>query len=110
MTQGNDKFFVVNLTTNRESNISNLPVNEFVYTSYIKFDPTDHSRNFINSDPREQKTYMYFKGNNGYKVECTINYMDDASDSKEITKPADSNIINTPSRSASMGYSMVFGG
>jgi hypothetical protein len=110
VTQGNDKFFVVNFTTNRESTVSNLPVNEFVYTSYIKFDPTDTDRNFINSDPREQRTYMYFKGNNGYKVECNINYIDDASDSAEITKLVDSNIVNTPSRSASIGYSMVFGG
>jgi hypothetical protein len=109
-TQGSDKYFVVNLTSNRESNVNNLPVNEFVYTSYIKFDPADYSRNFINSDPREQKTYMYFKGNNGLKVECTINYIDDLSDSKEITTPADNTITNIPSRSASIGYSMVFGG
>ena len=110
VTRGADNFFVINFTTNRESNISNLPINEFVYTSYIKFDPTDYSRNFINSDPREQKTYIYFKGSNGYKVECNINYIDDASDSAEITNPMDSNITNTPSRSASIGYSMVFGG
>ena len=108
--QGNDKYFVINLTTNRESNISELPVNEFVYTSYIKFDPNDYSRNFINSDPREQRTYMYFKGNNGLKVECTISYLDDLSDSAEITNPIDSNMSGTTSRSASIGYSMVFGG
>jgi hypothetical protein len=105
-----NKYFTINLTSNRESNINNLPVNEFVYTSYIKFDPTDSSRNFVNSDPREQRTYMYFKGNNGYKVECNINYIDDASDSAEITNPVDSTITNIPSRSASIGYSMVFGG
>ena len=110
VNQGTDKYFVINLTTNRESNISNLPVNEFVYTSYIKFDPNDHSRNFINSDPREQRTYMHFKGNNGYKIECNINYIDDASDSAEITNLVDSNMTGTTSRSASIGYSMVFGG
>jgi hypothetical protein len=110
VTQGTNKYFMINLTSNRQSNISNLPVNEFVFTSYIKFDPDDHSRNFINSDPREQKTYMYFKGNNGNKVECTINYKDDASDSAEITTPADNAVTNTPSRSSSIGYSMVFGG
>lgn len=77
LTEGNDKFFIINLTTNRENSISNLPVNEFVYTSKIKFDPTDYSRNFINSDPREERTYMHFKGNNGLKFECTIEYLDD---------------------------------
>jgi hypothetical protein len=108
--QGSDKYFVVNLTTNRESNISELSVNEFVYTSYIKFDPNDQSRNFINSDPREQRTYMYFKGNNGLKVECTISYLDDTSDSAEINNPVDSTMTTTPSKSAIIGYSMVFGG
>jgi len=108
--QGSDKYFVINLTANRESNVNNLPVSEFVYTSYIKIDANDYSRNFINSDPREQRTYMYFKGNNGLKIECVINYLDDSSDSTEITKPVDSTITNTPSRSASIGYSMVFGG
>ena len=77
LTEGNNKFFIINLTTNRENSISSLPVNEFVYTSKIKFDPTDYSRNFINSDPREERTYMYFKGNNGLKFECTIEYLDD---------------------------------
>jgi hypothetical protein len=109
-TQNSDRYFVVNLTTNRESNVSNLPVNEFVYTSYIKFDPTDYTRTFIDSDPREQRTYMNFKGNNGYKVECTISYIDDTSDSAEITTPTDNTITSSPSRSASIGYSMVFGG
>jgi hypothetical protein len=110
VTLGTNKYFMVNLTSNRERNISNLPVNEFVFTSYIKFDPDDQSRNFIDSDPRDQKTYMYFKGNNGHKVECTINYLDDASDSAEITTPTDNTVTNTPSRSSSLGYSMVFGG
>lgn len=111
VTQGTNKYFMVNLTSNRESNISNLPANEFIFTSYIKIDPNDHSRNFVDSDPREQKTYMYFKGTNGHKVECTINYKDDASDSAEITTPTDNTVTsNAPSRSASIGYSMVFGG
>lgn len=76
-TEGNNKFFVINLTTNRENSINSLPVNEFVYTSKIKFDPNDHSRNFVNSDPREERTYMYFKGDNGFKIECIIEYIDD---------------------------------
>ena len=53
---------------------------------------------------------MHFKGNNGYKIECNINYIDDASDSAEITNLVDSNMTGTTSRSASIGYSMVFGG
>jgi hypothetical protein len=77
LTEGNNKFFIINLTTNRENDINSLPVNEFVYTSKIKFDPTDYSRNFINSDPREERTYMHFKGNNGLKFECIIEYLDD---------------------------------
>jgi len=110
LTEGADKFFVINLTTNREHSLNSLPVNEFIFTSKIKFDPNDHSRNFVNSDPREERTYMYFKGDNGFKVECTIDYLDDASDSAEITTPTDNTVTNTPSRSSSLGYSMVFGG
>ena len=77
LSEGTNKFFIIYLTTNRENSISTLPVNEFVYTSKIKFDPNDHSRNFVNSDPREQRSYMYFKGDNGLKVECIIEYLDD---------------------------------
>jgi hypothetical protein len=93
VTEGDNKFFVINLTENRENSISNLPVNEFVYTSKIKFDPNDHIRNFVNSDPREERTYMYFKGDNGFKVECVIEYVDDLANQSTITMtPASSNV------------------
>jgi hypothetical protein len=110
LPEGDNKFFVINLTTNRENSVSSLPINEFVYTSKIKFDPNDQSRNFVNSDPREERTYMYFKGDNGFKVECIISYLDDASNSAETTSPVDNSIATPPTRSAGIGYSMVFGG
>ena len=61
-----------NLTSNRESNKTNVPRNEFILQTDIEIDPLDLSRTFIISNPREYRTYFYFKFGDGTAVESTI--------------------------------------
>jgi hypothetical protein len=66
---GNNIF--INLSTNRT--VSDLTDNyQFIYTSKIQVDPSDSGRTYINTDPVETQTYIYFKGSGTFSVETTI--------------------------------------
>jgi hypothetical protein len=70
--QGQRQFIRWNLTSYTESQIAMVPKNEFVYQVDIEINPADKSRDFINTDPLEYRTYFYFKFGNGSAIESTI--------------------------------------
>lgn len=73
LVQSNGKEFIRwNLTSYNESDKATVPKNEFIFQTDIEIDPTDLSRNFIVSNPREYRTYFYFKFGDGTAIESTI--------------------------------------
>lgn len=69
---GAKQFIRWNLTSYSESQITTVPKNDFVFQIDIEIDPTDLSRQFINSDPVEYRTYFYFKFENGTAIDTAI--------------------------------------
>jgi len=63
-TDSNLYSIVANLTPNR--NISDLDINEFIYTSELHAEVNDLDRMYIHTNPREQRTFMYFKGKDNF--------------------------------------------
>jgi len=61
---------IVNLTANR--NASECSVNEFVYRSEIAVNDLDPDRGYVYTNPAEQRTYIYFKGSNGFEFSTDI--------------------------------------
>jgi hypothetical protein len=73
LVQSNGKEFIRwNLTSYNESDKATVPKNEFIFQTDIEIDPTDLSRNFIVSNPKEYRTYFYFKFGDGTAIESTI--------------------------------------
>jgi len=71
LIQSNGKQYIRwNLTSNTDPATS--PKNEFIFQTDIEIDSTDTRRTFIESNPKEAKTYFYFKYENGTAVESTI--------------------------------------
>jgi hypothetical protein len=69
---GNKQFIRWNLTSYTENQVTSVPSNEFVFQIDIQIDPADMSRQFINSDPVEYRTYFYFKFSDGTAIDSTI--------------------------------------
>lgn len=72
LTNGSRQFIRWNLTSNSESQITSVPKNDFVFQIDIEIDPTDKSRQFINSNPVEYRTYFYFKFGDGTAIDAAI--------------------------------------
>jgi hypothetical protein len=73
LVQSNGKEFIRwNLTSFNESDKATVPKNEFIFQTDIEIDPTDLSRNFIVSNPKEYRTYFYFKFGDGTAIQSTI--------------------------------------
>lgn len=72
----NDKvYLMLNLSGHRYSDITNLQDNNFVYTSYVEIDPADQNRTYIDTNPIENRTQVYIKGQNGFLIDCRIDYI-----------------------------------
>jgi len=69
---GNKQYIRWNLTSYSESQIASVGKNEFVYQIDIEIDPTDTSRQFINSNPVERRTYFYFKFGDNTALDSSI--------------------------------------
>jgi hypothetical protein len=74
IVDGNKQYIRWNLTSYSESQIASVGKNEFVYQIDIEIDPTDTSRQFINSNPIERRTYFYFKFGDGTALDSAISY------------------------------------
>ena len=73
LIQSNGREFIRwNLTSYNESVKATVPKNEFIFQTDIEIDPADLSRNFIISNPREYRTYFYFKFGDDTSLESTI--------------------------------------
>jgi len=73
LVQSNGKEFIRwNLTSYNESDKATVPRNEFIFQTDIEIDRTDLSRNFIVSNPKEYRTYFYFKFGDGTAIQSTI--------------------------------------
>jgi len=72
VVDGNKQYIRWNLTSYSESQIASAGKNEFVYQIDIEIDPTDTSRQFINSNPVERRTYFYFKFGDGTALDSSI--------------------------------------
>jgi len=70
--QDGKEFIRWNLTSYSEATKSQVTKNEFIFQTDIEIDPADTKRTFISSDPIEQRTYFYFKLNDGSAVESTF--------------------------------------
>jgi hypothetical protein len=66
------EFIRWNLTSHSEADKLNVPKNEFIFQTDIEIDPTDIKRTFIDSNPREYRTYFYFKFDDGTAIDSTI--------------------------------------
>jgi len=73
LVQSNGREFIRwNLTSFNESDKATVPKNEFIFQTDIEIDSSDLSRTFIISNPREYRTYFYFKFGDGAAIESTI--------------------------------------
>jgi hypothetical protein len=73
LVQSNGKEFIRwNLTSHSEADRLNVPKNEFIFQTDIEIDPADIKRTFIDSNPREYRTYFYFKFGDGTAIDSTI--------------------------------------
>jgi len=73
LVQSNGKEFIRwNLTSYNESDKATVPRNEFIFQTDIEIDSADLSRNFIVSNPKEYRTYFYFKFGDGTAIQSTI--------------------------------------
>jgi len=72
VVDGNKQYIRWNLTSYSESQTTSVGKNEFVYQIDIEIDPTDTSRQFINSNPVERRTYFYFKFGDGTALDSSI--------------------------------------
>ena len=73
LIQSNGKEFIRwNLTSHSEADKLNVPKNEFIFQTDIEIDPADIKRTFIDSNPREYRTYFYFKFGDGTAIDSTI--------------------------------------
>jgi hypothetical protein len=73
LIQSNGREFIRwNLTSYNESDKATVPRNEFIFQTDIEIDSADLSRNFIVSNPREYRTYFYFKFGDGTAIQSTI--------------------------------------
>ena len=73
LVQANGKEFIRwNLTSHSEADRLNVPKNEFIFQTDIEIDPADIKRTFIDSNPKEYKTYFYFKFGDGTAIDSTI--------------------------------------
>ena len=71
--QTNGKEFIRwNLTSYSEADRSSVPKNEFIFQTDIEIDPADITRTFIDSNPKEYRTYFYFKFGDGTAIDSTI--------------------------------------
>ena len=66
------EFIRWNLTSHSEADKLNVPKNEFIFQTDIEIDPIDIKRTFIDSNPKEYRTYFYFKFGDGTAIDSTI--------------------------------------
>lgn len=79
----NDKTYLAfHLSSNRYANVNSMPANNFLYSSYIEIDPTDPVRTYLDRDPKENRCRIHIKGQNGFLIDCVIDYTNE-------TTPAD---------------------
>jgi hypothetical protein len=102
----------LNLSTNREANVSSLPVNEFIYSNKVSTSLTDTTRTYITTNPVNYKLYLHIKGKNNTKIQTLIEYHDSLG---PVSPPADepqlnlANSANASAQARAVGISMVFG-
>lgn len=72
IVSGDRQFIRWNLTEFSEADKNNIPPMEFILQTDIEIDPADTDRTFINSDPTEYRTFLYFKLADGSAIESTI--------------------------------------
>lgn len=78
-TQTGTNRLIMNLSPNRT--ISDVAVNEFIFTSELDVSSQDLDRMYISTNPRERRSFMYFRGANNFTVSIETTYSYDLSGS-----------------------------
>jgi len=74
--------------------VEQVGVNEFLWSSRIKIDPSDLSRSYVNTDPYLDYRHLHAKGLDGTYIDYEIVYKDNQNPDTALSSPSENSITS----------------